>query len=184
MQSRTLYREGSTVRARIIGVLLFAVATAIGARLSALVPNSPVPLTMQVLVVVLSGLVLGPRDGLLAQMVYLQAILVGAPLSAAGLGGPMVFVGPTAGYLVSFPLASYVAGWFGQRAQASWLWRAVGGLAALAVIYGLGMVWLAGHVGGLDNAFRLGVLPFVGADLLKVTIATAALSLRSRPRSL
>lgn len=184
MQSRTLYRENASFRARILGILVFAVATAIGARLNALAPNSPVPLTMQVLVVVLSGLVLGPRDGLLAQMVYLQAILAGAPLSAAGLGGPLVFVGPTAGYLVSFPLAAYVAGWFGQRANASWLWRALGGLAALVVIYGMGMAWLAGHVGGLGNALRLGVLPFVGADLLKVAIATAALSLRSRPRSL
>lgn len=181
MQTLTLYRENSSVRVRVIGILLFAVATAISARLSALVPNSPIPLTMQVMVVVLSGLVLGPRDGLLAQMVYLQAILLGAPMTAAGLGGPAAFVAPTAGYLVSFPLAALVAGWLGQRSrEGHWLWRALGGLAAMAVIYGLGMAWLAVYTGSLVNAWRLGVVPFVGADLLKVSIATAALSLRRR----
>jgi biotin transport system substrate-specific component len=181
MQSQTLYRENTSVRTRVIGILLFAVATAISARLSALVPNSPVPLTMQVLVVVLSGLVLGPRDGLLAQVLYLQAILAGAPLTAAGLAGPLAFAAPTAGYLVSFPLAALVAGWLGQRAGATaWLWRALGGLAALVVVYSLGTAWLAGYVGGLGNAWALGAVPFVGADLLKVLIATAGLSLRSR----
>jgi biotin transport system substrate-specific component len=165
----------------VIGILLFAVATAISARLSALVPNSPIPLTMQMMVVVLSGLVLGPRDGLLAQVIYLQAILAGAPLTAAGLGGPAAFVSPTAGYLVSFPLAAMVAGWLGQRANGrGWLWRALGGLSAVAVIYSLGMAWLAGFVGNLGNAWNLGVVPFIGADLLKVAIATAALSLRRR----
>ncbi len=181
MQSHILYRENVSVRIRVIGILLFAVATAVSARLSALVPNSPVPLTMQVLVVVLSGLVLGPRDGFLAQAVYLQAILAGAPLTAAGLGGPLAFAAPTAGYLISFPLAALVAGWLGQRAQAgAWLWRALGSMAALIVIYSLGTAWLAGYVGGLSNAWALGAVPFIGADLLKILIVTAALSLRSR----
>ncbi len=102
-------------------------------------------------------------------------------MTAAGLGGPAAFVAPTAGYLVSFPLAALVAGWLGQRSrEGHWLWRALGGLAAMAVIYGLGMAWLAVYTGSLVNAWRLGVVPFVGADLLKVSIATAALSLRRR----
>jgi biotin transport system substrate-specific component len=181
MQSQTLYRENTSVRIRVIGILLFAVATAISARLSALVPGSPIPLTMQVLVVVLSGLMLGPRDGLLAQALYLQAILAGAPLTAAGLGGPLAFAAPTAGYLLSFPVAALVAGWLGQRARTgTWAWRALGSLAALTVVYGLGMAWLAVYVGSVTSAFGLGVAPFIGADLLKLAIATAALSLRSR----
>lgn len=181
MQTLTLSRESSSVRVRVISILLFAVATAISARLSTLVPHSPIPLTMQVMVVVLSGLVLGPRDGLLAQMIYLQAILMGAPVTAAGLGGPAAFLSPTAGYLVSFPLAALATGWIGQRAQGrGWLWHALGGLSGLALIYGLGMAWLAVYLGSLSSAWSLGVVPFVGADLLKVAIATAALSLRPR----
>lgn len=181
MHSQTLSRANTSLRVRIITVALFTVATAISARLNAWLPNSPVPLTLQVLMVVLSGFVLGARDGFIAQLLYLQAILLGAPLTAAGLGGPAAFVGPTAGYLIAFPFAAWIAGLLSHRmAKHAWAWRAMGGLAALGVIYGLGMVWLAGFVGGLGNAWKVGVLPFVGADLLKVAIATAALSLRSR----
>lgn len=181
MHSQTLSRENVSFRLRVIAIVLFAVATAIGARLNAWLPNSPVPLTLQVLMVVLSGFVLGARDGFIAQLLYLQAILFGAPLTAAGLAGPAAFVGPTAGYLIAFPFAAWVAGALShQVGRHAWAWRALGGLAALGVIYGLGMVWLAGFVGGLGNAWKAGVLPFIGADLLKVAIASAALALRSR----
>ena len=50
----------------------------------------------------------------------------------------------------------------------------------MVVIYALGAAWLSGLVGGLANAWRVGVLPFIGADLLKVTIAAGLLSLRDR----
>ena len=67
MYSRTIDRENLRTWARILGILLFAVATAISARISIFTSLSPVPLTMQVLVVILSGFVLGSRDGLIAQ---------------------------------------------------------------------------------------------------------------------
>jgi biotin transport system substrate-specific component len=136
-------------------------------------------LTLQVLAVVLSGLVLGAWGGLIAQALYLQAILLGAPLTAAGLAGPMAFLSPTAGYLLAFPLAAAIAGWLSHRpASPRPLWRALGGIAALAVIYVLGMIWLSGFVGGLQGAWTLGVAPFIGADALKVVVATAVLSVR------
>lgn len=162
-------------------VMLFAVATAVSARISVLLPFSPVPLTLQVLVVILSGFVLGAWGGLMAQALYLQAILLGAPYTAAGLGGPAAFVGPTAGYLLAFPVAAYAAGWLsarGGRFQA--LWRLAGGLAAVALIYIGGAAWLSGYVGGMRQAWALGVAPFVGPDALKVVIASAVLSLRHR----
>ena len=131
--------------------------------------------------VVLSGFVLGGRDGLIAQCLYLQAILLGAPVTAAGLGGPAAFVSPTAGYLWAFPLAAGLAGWLGYRSVSFRpLWRGLGGILAVATIYALGMLWLGGFVGGLGNAWKLGVAPFVAADALKVVIAIAALSLRDR----
>jgi len=181
MHTRTLARTDLSKWARVLGVALFAVLTAISARVSVPVAFSPVPLTLQVLVVVLSGFVLGPWGGLMAQVVYLQAILLGAPLTAAGLGGPAAFVMPSAGYLVAFPIAAAAAGWLSHRATSHQvIWRALGGLVALAVIYVAGMLWLAPYVGGLKTAWVLGVVPFVGADAAKVAIATAAFSLRRR----
>lgn len=73
--------------AKVFRVLLFAVAMALSARVSVPVPFSPVPLTLQVLVVVLSGLVLGAGGGFAAQFLYVQAILLGAPVTATGLSG-------------------------------------------------------------------------------------------------
>ncbi|MFO7698067.1 MAG: biotin transporter BioY [Anaerolineae bacterium] len=179
MVTQTLRRTDASIATRILGIVLFAFATALSARLAAFFPNSPVPLTLQVLVVVLSGFTLGGRDALIAQGLYLQAILLGAPLTAAGLGGPIALVGPTAGYLISFPAAAWVAGSLSQRvSRGAWWGRALGGLAALAIIYGLGTLWLASFVGGLNRAFALGVAPFIGPDLAKVAIAAGLLSLR------
>jgi len=179
MHSLVLRRTNASTWMKALSVALFIAATALSARISILLPFSPVPLTLQVLVVVLCGFVLGPRGGLIAQALYLQAILLGAPWTAAGLAGPAAFVSPTAGYLWAFPMAAALAGWISHRPSSSrLLWRALGGAAALAVIYALGVAWLSPFVGGLANGWRLGVLPFVGADALKITIAIAALSAR------
>jgi biotin transport system substrate-specific component len=181
MHSLTVNRIHTSIWIKALSVLLFTAATAISARISVLLPFSPVPLTLQVLVVVLSGLVLGPRGGLIAQALYLQAILMGAPLTATGLAGPAALVAPTSGYLWAFPVAAALAGWVSHRFSShKLLWRAVGSVAALLVIYTLGMVGLSPFVGGLTSAWKLGVLPFVGADALKLTIAVAALSVRGR----
>jgi len=181
MYSLTLNRIKHSTWTRLLAVLLFTTATAVSARVSVLLPFSPIPLTMQVLVVVLSGLALGPVAGFAAQALYLQAILMGAPLAATGLAGPAAFMSPTAGYLLAFPVAAAAAGWLSQRTfSRKIVTRALGSAVALAVIYTLGTGWLSVYVGGLANAWKLGVAPFIGADALKVVIAVAALSLRDR----
>jgi biotin transport system substrate-specific component len=180
MYSLTAKRTNLALWVKVLGVLLFATATAVSARIAVPVPFSPVPLTLQVLVVVMSGLVLGCWGGLAAQALYLQAILLGAPITATGLAGPAAFLMPTAGYLLAFPLAAALAGWLSELGKQRLLGRVAGGLGALAVIYALGMAWLSRFVGGAGLALKLGVLPFMGADLLKVTIATGLLSLRRK----
>lgn len=177
MEALVLQRKHTATWVRVLAVLLFTAATALSARISVVLPFSPVPLTLQVLVVVLSGLVLGPVGGLAAQGLYLQAILLGAPWTAAGLAGPAAFLGPTAGYLLAFPVAAGLAGWIARRSGVHPVfWRMAGSLAALATIYLLGLAWLSHFVGGPANAWRLGVAPFIGADLLKLVLANAALA--------
>src|SRR4030042_3241188 len=150
MHALSVPRINTFVWIRVLGVALFALATGLSARLRVILPFSPVPITLQVLMVVLSGLVLGPRDGLIAQLLYLQAILLGAPWTAAGLAGPAAFVSPTAGYLISFPLAAAVVGGVRYRpAGLKPLWRAIGAMFALIVIYTLGAAWLSFYVGGV-----------------------------------
>ncbi|MFH1084887.1 MAG: biotin transporter BioY [Chloroflexota bacterium] len=180
MQALTLRRTQLSVWVRVLGIALFAVATALSARVRVVLPFSPVPLTLQVLVVIASGLTLGARDGLIAQALYLQAILLGAPATAMGLGGPAAFLTPTAGYLLAFPAAALVAGWVSERGTLRAAWRGLGGLLGLVVIYAVGMAWLSAYVGGLGAAWKLGVVPFLAADALKVLVAVAGLSLRDR----
>ena len=181
MHSLTLRRANLSTWTRVIGIALFAVATAASARISIPLPFSPIPLTLQVLVVLMAGLVLGPRDAFLSQVLYLQAILLGAPLTAYGLGGPAAFVAPTAGYLWAFPFAAATVGWFNMRANSfKAVWRAIGGVAAMAIIYGLGALWLSTFVGGLKTALIVGVVPFLTIDGIKVVLATALASARDR----
>ena len=164
------------VRNRVVPVLFFALLTAVTARVTIPLPFTPVPITLQVLAVLLSGLVLGSRGGALNQIVYLAAILVGLPLSAAGLGGPAAFVTPTAGYLVAFVPAAFVAGWISERAR-HWgrvrglVWEMVASLAGVLVIYGGGVAWLTVVTGSVAVAIQQGALPFMGVDLGKAVVA-------------
>ncbi len=84
---------------RLVGIALFTVLTIIAARVS--IPLDPVPFTLQPLAVVLSGMVLGWRDGLLSQALYVALIAAGMPVDAKGIGSAAL-VGPTAGFLIGF----------------------------------------------------------------------------------
>lgn len=154
---------------------LMAAVTAVAAQIT--VPLTPVPFTLQVLAVILSGLLLGARIGALAQAVYVLVGAVGIPVFSSFTGGLGHVFGPTGGYLISYPIAAAVAGLAAHtvarasRQQALWagfLW----GCAGLAVIYVFGTTWLA-VVSGLSptEAATTGILPFVIFDLIKVALA-------------
>src|SRR5215216_5325541 len=96
-----------TVMAR---AALMAAVTAVAAQITIPLPFSPVPFTLQVLAVILSGLLLGPRHGALAQAIYILVGAVGAPVFAGFSGGLGVILGPTGGYIVSYPIAAALAG--------------------------------------------------------------------------
>lgn len=155
-------------RARVLGgIALFAALTALTARVTIPLPFTPVPVTLQVLAVLLAGLTLGAREGAASQLAYLTAIAVGLPLSAKGLGGPAAFLGPTGGYLVAFVPAAYVVG---ALARPGWrTWAAM--LAGVAVIYLGGASWLAIWLGGdWGKAWTMGVAPFIAVDLAKALV--------------
>ena len=152
-----------------------AAVTAAAAQIT--IPLSPVPFTLQVLAVILSGLLLGVRNGALAQAVYVLVGAVGVPVFSGFTGGLGHVFGPTGGYLISYPIAAAVAGLAAKtvagdsRSRALWFgffW----GCTGLAIIYALGATWLA-VVSGLTPkvAIATGVLPFVVFDLIKVGLA-------------
>jgi biotin transport system substrate-specific component len=162
-----------------LNMLLIAGASvfiAIAAQIAVPIPGSPVPLTMQPLAVLLVGVVLGSWRGAAAAALYLMEGLGGLPVFAQGHGGVFwLTVGPTAGYLLSYPFAAFVAGWVSERGFGSTVLRAVAGmLAALAVIYAGGWSWLAA-LSGTKAAFAMGIAPFLIADIIKVALGAALL---------
>jgi biotin transport system substrate-specific component len=172
MLSTTFSRVRASQLARLAGIALFAAFTALTARITIPLPFTPVPITLQVMVVLLSGLVLGSRAGALSQLAYLAAIAAGMPWDARGLGSAAL-LGPTAGYLVGFVLAAFVCGWVAERLSDTPASRFLAALVGLAIIYTAGLAWLAPTVGGLARAWALGVVPFIVIDLGKALVAAA-----------
>ena len=162
-----------------LNMLLIAGASvfiALAAQIAVPLPGSPVPLTMQPLAVLIVGVVLGSWRGAAAATLYLMEGLGGLPVFAQGHGGIFwLIAGPTAGYLLSYPFAAFVAGWVSERGWGSTVLRSIAGmLAALAVIYAGGWSWLA-VLTGTKAAFALGIVPFLVADVIKVALGAALL---------
>jgi biotin transport system substrate-specific component len=156
----------------VIGASMFV---AIAAQIAIPVPFSPVPLTLQPLAVLLVGVTLGSTRGAAALALYLLEGASGLPVFAQGHGGAIWLVAATAGYLYSYPVAAWVAGWFSERGWGNSVLRAVAGmLTALAVIYVGGWSWLA-LLAGPQVAFTMGVAPFLLADIIKIAIGAALL---------
>ncbi len=168
---------------RVVAVLAFAAATALGARVAVPLPGDAVPVTLQTLFVVLSGLMLGPWLGAAAQATYLAAGLLGAPAFALGFG-PAALIGPTGGYLLAFPAAAWLAGQVAGAPRpglASLLRLTLAAVLGGAFILASGAAWLALFVGGTSQAIAAGILPFLVGDALKTALVLLiARSLRRR----
>ncbi len=161
-------------------VLGASVLIALAAQIAIPIPFTPVPLTLQPLAVLMVGIALGSRRGASAAALYLIEGFSGLPVFAQGHGGPLWLIGPTAGYLCSYPFAAFVAGWFSERGWGNNIARALCGmLVALAVIYAGGWSWLA-VLSGPRAAFTMGIVPFVVADIIKVAIGAALLPYAER----
>ena len=89
---------------------LFAALTAAVAWFKIPLPFTPVPITLQTLMVLLSGAMLGSYYGALSMIIYLIVGAIGLPVFAGGASGIGVLFGPTGGYLFSYPIASFAVG--------------------------------------------------------------------------
>jgi biotin transport system substrate-specific component len=169
---------------RAFAVITFALLAAFSAHVS--VPLAPVPVSLQTLVVLLAGLLLGPALGATAMFAYVMAGAAGLPVFAAGAGVGYLF-GPTGGYLLAFPAAAAVAGFIATPAQGGTFARAtmltLAATVATLVVYLGGWSQLAFLTGDAAAAFRTGVLPFLVGDVAKVVVAVV-LALRLHRRTL
>lgn len=165
---------------------LFAALTAVGAFI-----RIPMPLfdyiTLQTLVVLLAGLLLGAKQGALSLLVYLLVGLSGIPIFAAG-GGVGYVLRPSFGFLLGFIAAAWVVGRLTEkRSNLPWTSLFLAGLAGLATLYAIGLVYkyaiLNFYMGSVTPAWVVftAVLPLDVPKDIFVALAAAILAARLRP---
>lgn len=154
-----------------------ALLTAASARIEIPLWFTPVPITGQTLMVLLSGAALGSRLGAASQGLYVGLGAIGLPFYSGGDGGWEAATGATAGYLVGFIVAAFVVGRLAERRQDRAVATALPAfLAGSVVIYLFGVSWLMIDLEiGAIRALELGMVPFVTGDLIKIAIAGLAL---------
>ena len=170
MNQLAMVRGGRLTAVKTIG---FTIALAAAAQVAIPVPGTPVPITLQPMLVLLAGFWLPPTAAVASMLLYLAAGAIGLPVWAPiGLPGVARLLGPTGGYLLSYPVAAWVASVLSQR-SASYASRLVAAIAAMAVIYAGGTAQLAIITGGFATVAMLGAAPFAALDLAKCLVAAA-----------
>lgn len=154
-------------------VILGAILLTISAKIK--VPFYPVPMTMQVFVVLALGLALGFRLALATVLLYLAAgaaflpVFAGTPERGIGLA---YMIGPTGGYLLGYIFSASAVGLLADRGWSRhWAKAIIACLIGLVLIYMPGVVWLGTVIGWDKPVLELGLTPFILGDLLKVLIA-------------
>jgi biotin transport system substrate-specific component len=165
----------------VAAVLFVTILTTVAAQVSVPLPFTPVPFTLQPMVVLLGGAALGSRLGLSSQALYIALGIAGLPVFAASPILPQGFarlLGPTGGYLMAYPLAAFVAGYLAERGfDRRYLTSVVAMGAGLAIIFAGGVLWMAFGApnAGLSTAVRTGLVPFIPADIIKICLAATVL---------
>lgn len=136
---------------------------------------TPVPLTLQPFAVLLLGLVLGPRLAAATLAAYLLEGAAGLPVFTPGFAlgtGIAHLLGPTGGYLMSYPAAAALVSWLRRRVARGFAGAVLSAAVGDVLILLCGFVWLAmwTHT-SVSAAFALAVLPFLPGDALKVVAA-------------
>ena len=167
---------------RLVEIGIGAALVSLAAQVAVPVPFSPVPMTLQPLAVLAVGGLLGAAAGVAALVTYLALGMLGLPVFAAGSSGILHLMGPTGGYLLAFPVAAGAVGALVGR-SAGVLRVLLAGALGMVVIHAGGVAQLALLGGDPSIAFRVGFVPFLTGDLLKVGLAAAAiLGLRPKVR--
>lgn len=149
------------------------------------VPMVPVPVTMQTFAITLIGAVYGWRLGAVTVLAWLAEAAIGLPVLAGGASGIAHFMGPTGGYLASFPIIAALTGllaergWNGKRPVLAFAAMLLANLLCLAI----GATWLATLIGA-QKAIAAGVTPFVIGAVLKSALGAMVLRLMTKGKLL
>lgn len=136
------------------------------------VPVIPVPISFQTMAVMLAGSLLGKKLGTISVLIFLLLVAVGMPLLIGGRGGFGVFMGPTAGYLLSWPISAFVIGWILEKCHPLNFWKylvanLIGGMVVMNLIGATTLAFMI-HI-PLMKALMSTMMFFPG-DIIKAVI--------------
>lgn len=151
----------------LIGIVALTVSSWIA------IPFEPVPVTLQTAVILFLGVYLGRWTGTACVLIWMALAALGLPLLADGKGGLSPFTGPTAGFLWSFPLACFLAGYLPNRQSFEGFGRRlIGAILLHGLILVSGFIWLAQSY-GMVSALNNGVWPFLPGVVIKSLLVAA-----------
>ncbi len=173
LKPRSQSSEGVKQAAIVIGASLFV---ALCARVTLPLPTA-VPLTLQNFGVLVVGLLLGSRRGFAALCLYLLEGALGLPVfNPTGAGGVAQLLGPTGGYLMSYPFVAFAAGLIYERTSRRFVQAAMAASAGEIILFIVGLSWIAVLTRSWSIAFRIGLYWFVFAETIKILMAAAVAS--------
>ena len=155
----------------ILIIFLGSVLLTISAKIK--IPFYPVPMTMQTFVVLFLGISFGHKIALATVGLYLLEGVLGLPVfsnSPERGVGLVYFTGPTMGYLIGFLSASFLAA--NVNVSDNYFKILLKLIFSVTTIYILGVLWLGTIVGWDKPILELGVLPFLLAEIFKVSLLT------------
>ncbi|HSX26013.1 MAG TPA: biotin transporter BioY [Chlamydiales bacterium] len=171
MYTKTLTLENSKIQDVCI-VILSSLLIGLFGQFSFPLPFSPVPLSTQDTLILALAILLGPKRATAAVLLFLAQGAIGLPVFANN-GTPCGltrFVGPTGGYLLSYPIAAYLTGALSQQLPKTLLNTLLAFLAGSATMFFFGVGYLSTFV-GFTKAIWLGFMPFIPGNILKTFIA-------------
>jgi biotin transport system substrate-specific component len=168
-QSKTISVISNVKSSQLLWTLAFSFLMVLAANVA--VPVKPVPFTLQTMIVLLSGAFLGARNGAFSQIIYLALGLIGLPVFANFNFGPAALIGPTGGYLLSWPFAAYLVGYLVERNKST-LNISLAMIVAHILILLTGALYLSVFFNGnLETALFSGAIIFTPWDAIKVAAA-------------
>lgn len=170
--SSTTYSKSLSLK----DMILISIFTAILAALAYIaipMPFSPVPVTGQTFGIMLVGMILGKKRGVVSILLLIALGAIGVPVFSGARAGLGVVFGPTGGYIISWLAAVVVIDIIYKTIKGFKGALLAGFIGGVVVVYAIGVPWLAFSTGmSIPAAFMVGGLPFIPGDLFKVAVAS------------
>ena len=152
-------------------IALFVSFTAVCAQISIPLPFTPVPRNLALIMVFMSGYIMGSAKGAISPIIYVLLGCVGAPVFAGFQGGLGIIIGSTGGYVVGYIAASFIVGLFVKNKRGA-ITVGLSMTSGLIACYFSGTLWfMISTKTNLLDALLMCVIPFLFGDILKIFLS-------------